>query len=290
METQAPDILDPMMPEEEAEPTTLSSVHVKAYLDHLHACAAETVENAPPFDSDVSQRIKEELYRIASSYGEIPSVKEQLDTVNWAVQNVMVGTVRSQKQLAYCLKENFYYIPARLVPEKRDRYLEYVALHVEEADGSAYIKYYGRISNVSMLQRHQIPFPMNRENDQEQYLTITIEEWMTLENPIPVQDTIKGPPHFTNLFLLKHCNRSYQLFSISSAEDYKICASIIKAYNHRYEAGNLHILGGRFIMRTEGEEFVLMNAYGRMVDRFPISLYEKRPSSVIFRIKDLLRF
>lgn len=287
METQAPDILDTLTHKDQADVTPLSSAHMKTYLDHLHACT-EMVNTPSPFDSDSSLRIREELYRIASSYGEIPSVKEQLDTVNWAVQEVMVGTVRTKKQLTYCLKENFYYIPARLVPEKRDRDIEYVALHVEE-DGSEYIKYYGRISNVSMLQRHQIPFPMNRENDQEQYLTITVDEWLTLENPIPVQDTSRGLPHYTNMFLLKHCNRSYQLFSIFSAEDYKACASVIKAYNHRYDAGNLHVLGGRFILRTEDEHFILMNAYGRIVDRFPITLYENRPSSVIQRIKNLMR-
>ena len=288
MDTHTPALSNDSSQNENTDISLLSSVHIKAYLDYLHT-AADASDAECPLSAEVGERIKDELYRIAESYGEIPSIREQLNSINWALKNVMVGTVRSQEQLAYCLQEKIYYVPARLVPLEKDDDLNYVALHEEGIDGEACIRYWGRVASLDQVKRHTIPVPTSRNNGDEYYLLIHISDWQTLERPIPIHDSYKGRPRYTNPFLLQHCNRSYQLFCIRSAEDYKTCASVISAYNHRYDPGNLHIIGGRFILRTEGDDFVIMNASGRMIDRFPTALYENHPASVIFRISDLLK-
>ena len=272
----------------EPEPVAITAQDIITYLDYLHT-SAHTMEDAKPFDEDVMERIKNELYHTAQTYGEIPSIDEQMDALDWSRRHVMVGTVRSKEQLDYCLKEKCYYVPDRFVPVTLDGEFVYIALHEEGLDGEPCIRYYGKLASACQVRRKEIDVPMSRDNGDELYLMIHIKEWLTLDHPIPIHDSYKGRPRYTNLFLLQHCNRSYQLFSIRSAEDYRMCATLIKAYNHRYEAANLHIIGGRLILRTEGEDFVVMNPSGRIIDRFSVSLYETHPASVVFRLADLLK-
>jgi len=267
---------------------SLTVEHLKTYLDYLHDLAKHS--DAPaPFDEDLMACIKEELYGVTQPAMEMPSIDEQLNTLDWSLTNVMVGTVRSQEQLEFCLAAKCYYVPARLVPIEKDDDLEYVALHEEGLDGESCIRYYAKVASLNQYKRSVINFPMSRDNGDEYYLMIYVKEWLTLEHPIPIHDSYKGRPRYTNPFLLHHCNRSYQLFCIRSAEDYRTCASVIKAYNHRYEEANLHILGGKLVLRTEGDSFVVMNAHGREIDRFAISLYEVHPASVIFRLTELMK-
>lgn len=265
----------------------LSSLHMKAYLDYLHAPSQDEVD--APFDAETMDKVKLELYRLADTYGEMPSIKEQIDTLDWSVQEVLVGTVRNQEQLDFCLKENIYYVPGRLVPLEKDGDITYIALHEEGLDGEPCIRYYGRVLALDQAKRHIIPVPMSRDNGNENYLLVRVKEWLKLDKPIPIHDTYKGKPRYTKFFLLQHCNRSYQLFCIRSAEDYHTCATVIHAYNHRCFSPNLHVIGGKLVLRTEGDDFVVMNEHGRLVDRFPVSLYEKHPSSVIFRLSDLMK-
>lgn len=266
----------------------LTSLHMKAYLDYLHTASAGT-ETEAPYPLEMMLRIRQELYRATRNYGEIPSIKEQLLSLNWSLRDVLVGTVRSQEQLAFCLKENRYYFPAKFMPAETDAQPRYVALHEEGLDGEACIRCYGKIMAFDQVQRSAIPVSMSRDNGEEAYVLVYVKEWRTLDNPIPIHDSYKGRPRYTNLFLLQHCNRSYQLFCIRSAEDYHTCATVIKAYNHRYETPNLHVLGDKLILRTEEDDFMVMNAHGRIIDRFPVSLYEAHPASVIFRIADLMK-
>lgn len=272
---------------QEKVPVVIASDHLTKYLDYVHGLSLDET-NEPPYQPAMMEEIKDELYRIAEDYQASPSINRQLDSYPWEHYDVMVGTVRSKEQLLYTLQENAYYVPARLVPEKKDNFLEYVALHEEDIDGQACIRYFGKVDSLAQVERASISVPMSRNNGEELYLMIGVKEWLTLPTPIPIRDSYKGRPRYTNLFLLQHCNRSYQLFCIRSAEDYRTCAAVIRAYNHRYESSNLHIIGGRYISRTEGEEFVVMNAYGREVERFAISLYETHPASVILRLHTLM--
>ena len=268
----------------------ITPAHIKAYLDYMHAEGEAPM--SPPYAPDLMEQIKAQLYRLADLVtppAPSPSIEAQLEACDWNYFDVMIGTVRSQDQLAYCLENNCYYVPARTITEKKSDLPAYVALHEEGLDNQACIRYYGQIELLTQVKRGDIPVPMSRNNDSEEYVIFCVKQWIPMEKPIAIRDSYKGRPRYTNLFLLQHCTCSYQLFAIRSAEDYKTCAAVIKAYNRRYQPTNLHIIGGKFILRTEGEDFVVMNSQGVVVDRFAIGVYENHPASVIFRLSDLMK-
>ena len=268
-------------------PPVISAKHIQTYLDYVHEFIGSF--DAPPYQPRYMTHIKNELYRMAEDYSSAPCVEKQLRACSWDYFDIMVGTVRSQEQLDYCLKNNCYYVPSRLVSETKATFIEYVALMEHTGQGDACIRYYGKVDFLSDVERCAIPVPMSRDNHEEDYLVLGVVKWNTLDQPIPVHDSYQGGPKYTNLFLLQHCNRSYQLFCIRSAQDYETCATVIAAYNHRFHPSNLHILGESFILRTMDDMFILMNDQGRTIDRFPISLYETRPSTVIKRISRLMK-
>ena len=277
-----PFILDEFEDHSQDTPPVITSKHIKNYLDHVHE------HTPPPYQPPVMSHIKSELYRMAEDYTLSYCIEERLNACDWRYYDIMVGTVRSQEQLDYCLKNQCYYVPSRLVSDTKAVYIDYVALHEDTPQGAC-IRYYGKVDFLNNVERNTIPVPASRDNPQEDYLVLGVITWHKLEQPILVHDSYKGRPRYTNLFLLQHCNRSYQLFCIRSAEDYKICATVIDTYNHRNHPSNLHILGEKFILRTQGDSFMVMNDQGRVVDHFPIALYENRPSVVIRRLSNLTK-
>ena len=54
-------------------------------------------------------------------------LEAKLKAVDWAVRDVLVGTMRSLQQLDICRKDCFYYIPAERLQDS-DFPIRYVAL------------------------------------------------------------------------------------------------------------------------------------------------------------------
>ena len=140
--------------------------------------------------------------------------------VDWTAQDAMVGTVRNREQLHYNLSHNCYYVPARFMPEAQPP-VQYIALHEWDGEDIPCIFRVARVKAVQQVPRQTIPVTMRKETDPgEIYLYYTVEQWNPLPHRILIRDTARGKPLFTNKFLLEHCRASYELFIISSRQDY----------------------------------------------------------------------
>ena len=98
------------------------------------------------------------------------------------MRNVLVGVVRDVRQLQAALNFKFYHMPAQRF--KIDKPPKYVALYVGkglQANGCG-IRYYGRVTAYGIVKRSTIKeLPKNSE---ALYHYFTIQEWITLKNPV----------------------------------------------------------------------------------------------------------
>ena len=71
-------------------------------------------------------------------------LEAKLKAVDWAVRDVLVGTMRSLQQLDICRKDCFYYIPAERLQDS-DFPVRYVALYQSQYvfGAQAGVRYYG---------------------------------------------------------------------------------------------------------------------------------------------------
>lgn len=61
-----------------------------------------------------------------------------------------------------------------------------------------------------------------------------VREWVDLPKSIIIADSFKGKNQYTNKFLLDHCTKSYQLFAISSEEEYRLMTEINRELKLRH--------------------------------------------------------
>ena len=205
----------------------------------------------------------------------------------WTAQDVMVGTVRSARQLRYNLKSRSYYAPARFVSEKRLP-VTYIALHEQGIGVPPGIKRYARVLTTRLVPRGSIPVAMRPDTDPEEpYYYFTVTQWQFLPKPITIQGSRRGKPRFTTKFLLDHCTHSYQLFSIGSEEEFALMQEIYRALedgSHRVRCtcGSCRVvIGGGYITVTDQED--------RILDRIRLSTYRKKPRASFYRITKHIR-
>ena len=159
-------------------------------------------------------------------------IEEKLAKIDWSVRDVMVGTVRTEEQLTFNIEKRGYYVPARFITDKRLP-IKYIALYEEKLGNESGIKRYGEVLTAQKIRRGSIPISMRKNTDpNEIYYYFTVREWINLPQTIEIFDSHKGEPQFTNKFLLDHCNKSYQLFAISSEEEYRLMVEINKAFDN----------------------------------------------------------
>ena len=74
-------------------------------------------------------------------------LEAKLKAVDWAVRDVLVGTMRSPQQLDICRKNCFYYIPAERLQDS-DFPVRYVALYQSQYvfGAQAGVRYYGEVT------------------------------------------------------------------------------------------------------------------------------------------------
>ena len=77
-------------------------------------------------------------------------LEAKLKAVDWAVRDVLVGTMRSPQQLDICRKDCFYYIPAERLQDS-DFPVRYVALYQSQYvfGAQAGIRYYGEVTKCA---------------------------------------------------------------------------------------------------------------------------------------------
>ena len=217
-------------------------------------------------------------------------IEEKLAKVDWSVKDVMVGTVRTPEQLQFNLDKRGYYVPARYISEQQLP-IKYIALHEEGVGDSSGIQRYGEVLTAQKLKRGKIPVTMRPgANPEEIYYYFTVRKWTDLPQVIEIRDSFRGKPQFTNKFLLDHCTKSYQLFAISSQEEYRLMAEINKAFSNLSATASedstaVYRINDTHAVIVDESFFTITNSDGSILDRIPISSFAKSPRACFNKIK-----
>lgn len=204
-------------------------------------------------------------------------------------KNAMVGTVRNREQLLYNLSHNCYYVPARFIPQNQAP-VAYIALHErDEADIPCIIRI-GRVKAMERVERRTIPVTMRKETDpKELYCYYTVEEWNALPHRILIRDTARGRPLFTDKFLLEHCHVSYELFVISSQEDYRLLEGIYTLLELRGEDFPVCNITETRRLSLHNDMLVLTTQKGDPLGRVSLKAYKDSPRSSFLYLKKHLK-
>ena len=220
-------------------------------------------------------------------------IEEKLAKVDWSVKDVMVGTVRTQEQLDYNIQSKVYYAPARYITESQLP-IRYIALYEAGIGDSSGICRYGEVLTTGKVKRGRIPVPMRSGADpNEPYYYFTVREWISLPRTIEIQDTFRGRPQFTNKFLLEHCTKSYQLFAISSEEEYRLMSEINKAFKN-LEASTaadntaVYRINDQHSVIVADGFFTITTDSGEVLDRIAVSDFSRSPRAGFRRIKKVV--
>lgn len=213
-------------------------------------------------------------------------MERELDSADWHTRDVLVGSLRSQGQLEDNLRRNYYYVPARTLPDGKIP-IRYIALYQSRNlfGADAGIRYYGRVSYQKPVLRGHIRFPLSRNNPDELYYAFRVESWRTLPSPIEIRDEGVSAPKFTSLFLLEHCTESFELFHIRSEADYRLMAAIRHALaqsHQKYRIDEDHTL------TAIKESFLLRDAGGKSLGKIPIDSFHRSPSGAFRQLKGIL--
>ncbi len=218
-------------------------------------------------------------------------IEERLAKVDWSVKDVMVGTVRSEEQLNFNLQNNGYYVPEKYIT-KDMLPIRYIALHEQNIGSEPGIKRYGEVLTVRKIKRGRIPVPMSRNNSEEIYYYFNIRNWESLDKIIEIKDSNRGKPQFTNKFLLDNCSKSYQLFAISSEEEYRLMIEINKAFENldasqKSDNTAVYRINDKNTVYVSDGNFVITNDSGEIIDTISISSFAKKPREGFNKIKKL---
>ena len=159
-------------------------------------------------------------------------IEKRLAKVDWDVKDVLVGSLGSVEQMNDNIERRYYYVPARNFDDSAFP-IHYIALYqsANMFKEDAGIRYYGEVEFTRKLPRKEIKFPMRRNNGDEMYYAFRIKEWKKLPVAIAIKEEGVFKPKFTNLFLLQHCNQSYELFNIHSDEQYRLLHELKRMFN-----------------------------------------------------------
>lgn len=217
-------------------------------------------------------------------------IEERLARVDWSVKDVMVGTVRTADQLQFSLDKRGYYVPAKYISDDILP-IRYIALYEKDLGGESGIKRFGEVLTTQKFKRSRIPVTMRPGADPEElYYYFTVRKWEPLPRVIGLQDTAKGKPQFTNKFLLDHCTKSYQLFAISSEEEYRLMTEINKAFEVMSastadnNAAVYRINDNRSVIVADGH-FTITSDAGDIIDSIAISSFARNPRAGFRKIK-----
>jgi len=172
-------------------------------------------------------------------------IEKRLALVNWDNMDVLVGSLGSREQFDDNIRRKYYYVPEKYIDRSRHP-IRFIALYLSENmfGTQAGIRYYGEVIDEKLLKRSEIHFPTRRNNGDELYYAFRVKEWVSLPCAIAVRDEVVYEPKFTNLFLLCHCSRTFELFNIHSDKQYRLL----------YE---LNQVVGNALMNTNAQEDIV---------------------------------
>ena len=269
------------------------------YKDHRFYRSIETVNiGGLPFLPGTTELVENFLAELVADSSEsaferasLPrGIEEKLAKVDWFVRDVMVGTVRTPEQLQFNIDKQGYYVPAKYITDDLLP-IRYIALHEEDLGNESGIRRFGEVLTAQKIKRGRIPVAMRPgANPEEIYYYFTIRKWIDLPQMVEIKDSFRGKPQFTNKFLLDHCTKSYQLFAISSEEEYRLMVEINKAFDNLsatssdestavYRVNDTHS-----VIMADGY-FTITNDNGDILDKISVSDFAKSPRAGFRKIK-----
>ena len=192
-------------------------------------------------------------------------LEAKLKAVDWAVRDVLVGTMRSPRQLDICRKHCFYYIPAE---------------RLQDSDFPI------EVMKCSAVRRSAITEVSPRRGTEGNfYYRFDIREWKQLNRPIEAKET-GFVRDFTNLFLLEHSVQTPELW-LRTEEEYRLCSALKRAVwgdtINEPDNGLAFEFRGFTVSFAEGKIFV--SDKGRAFARYEISHFLQDPGAVVRGIR-----
>ena len=213
-------------------------------------------------------------------------LEAKLNAVDWAVRDVLVGTVRSPQQLDICRRHRFYYIPAEQLGDEASS-IRSVALYQSQYvfGPQAGVRYYGEVTKCSSVCRGDITELRARKGtEQTLYYRFEIREWKRLNRPIAAREScfIKG---LTSRFQLEHSAETPELW-LRSKEEYRLCLNLRQALTDVSinEADNDHGFGFRnFEVCFEGGK-ILVSDKGWVFAQYEIADFLQNAEGVLRKL------
>ena len=209
-------------------------------------------------------------------------IENKLKKVDWETRDVLIGDLRSTKQLDVCLEYRFYHIPVSQVKEE-NLPIRYVALYqsIRLFGAESGIRYFGEVKSCTRKMRKDIQF-IPKESD-EWYYYLEVKEWKKLSKPIAIKERGMGR-QFTNMFLLEHSAEAPEL-SIRSEAEYRLFSEMKRALNNTEindDGSDIgFVFGDATIVFEEGKIHVYRNR--KVIDEHAIQEFNRTPNAV-FRL------
>lgn len=155
-------------------------------------------------------------------------IEDKLLKIDWTTRDVLVGSLRNERQLEICLNNNFYHIPVSKIKDS-ELPVHYIAIYQSKKifGNESGIRYYGEVKRSSIVKRKNI-IEIPKDSNEEYYL-FEIKEWKKLKLPLVAKE-VNDFPFFTNLFLLTHCSDVPDLH-IKSKEEYRLYTELRRMAN-----------------------------------------------------------
>ena len=184
-----------------------------------------------PFLPQKTKMVEEMLFRLVSESNVsafersiLPKgIESRLARVDWSKQDVLVGSLSSADQFNTVLRDNYYYVPVRSMPQERIQ-VSYIAIYQSQRifGRDAGIRYYGEVVYSDIRKRKAINNLPGRTSPEDYCYFYVISEWKKLDRRIDFEEEWVYKPRYTSLFLLKHCIKTFELFNIRSEEAYRL--------------------------------------------------------------------
>ena len=203
-----------------------------------------------------------------------------LSEVNFEERDVLVGSFGSEKQWKHNLAKKYYYAPEKHFDPSCFP-IRYVALYQSSHFSETGICYYGAVTKIRRLQRKKIWFSTRRKNGEEWYLLFRVKRWQRLLKPIEIQDEGVFAPKYTNLFLLGHAEKTYELFHIHSAQEYLVFRQIKRILAnavHSSDAKETYPIEGGKSLRVHDGIFELLDEGGMPMRTVSVLDFRQHPT------------
>ncbi len=219
-------------------------------------------------------------------------IEKRLSRVDWSCKDALVGSVASKEQFLDNIKRRYYYVPANYLNGRLP--IRHIALYQSSKmfGDDAGIRYYGEVIEAKRLKRNEIKFPSKHKNDDAVYYAFLVNEWKQLPKAIDVKDEGVYGPRFTNLFLLQNCTQSYELFSITSEEQYRLLYELKRIFKDDVNVQSEGILrvGNKALWMHEGCLDILdENSKSLITPPLRISDFSRHPRRYFNMIADKLK-